>query len=103
MAGGLGVAVDLEGVQTAEHVPMGDLTALLFAESPTRFLIELRPDAYRAVVELADRDEFDGITLNDIGDVVEEPRLTVKAGATQTLVEARLEDLKSAWQTPLGR
>ena len=84
-AGGVGADVD-KGAGGADAVR-------LFAESPTRFLIEVRPqnaDQFRRV--------FDGIPLSAIGKTVKEPRLRI-AGADGEWIVASLQDLKEAWQT----
>jgi phosphoribosylformylglycinamidine synthase len=68
----------------------------LFSESPTRWLVEVRPD--RA-------DEFrgclTGLPAERVGRTVAEPRLRIAVGASEWLIDAALTDLKEAWQSPL--
>ncbi len=67
MAGGLGVEVSLRERPATTDAPTP--ASLLFSESPTRFLLEVRPDGRRPrSLEL-----FDGLPIGRIGDVIEEP------------------------------
>ena len=102
MAGGLGINVDLRAVRTAEAAVWDDFSILLFSESPTRFVVEVEPTSYLPILDLIHRDDFDGITGNDLGGVVEEPRLTIRNQESRNLIDASIDDLKAAWQTPLG-
>ncbi len=89
LAGGLGVeaAIDSPSIHPA---------SLLFSESPTRFLIEVRPGDVMAVGGL-----FRGLPLGILGEVVEAPRLIVRNGSAATLIDVPLSALKEAWQAPL--
>jgi phosphoribosylformylglycinamidine synthase len=104
LAGGLGANVSLEGVpreQTAAHD-----TVLLFSESPTRFLLEVRPADAAELMRL-----FDGLALGRLGTVsgpagdsqpqANPPRLTVRGLDGTTRIDATVVQLKTAWQQPL--
>ena len=67
---------------------------LLFAESNTRFLCEVRPGA-AAEFEAA----LAGVPHARIGEVVDSGKLEI-LGATATIA-AELATLKEAWQKPL--
>jgi phosphoribosylformylglycinamidine synthase len=67
----------------------------LFSESPTRFLLEVRPDAVADVQSL-----FEGLPVGEVGTVTETPRLIVR-DSESTLIDAPLSALKEAWQAPL--
>jgi phosphoribosylformylglycinamidine synthase len=91
-AGGIGAEIsDLKAVAK-------DLAdeALLFAESTTRFLIEVKPDKVAALQQaLAD------VPLYRIGQTVADARLRIATSGTSWLIDAPLTELKEAWQKPL--
>jgi phosphoribosylformylglycinamidine synthase len=93
IAGGLGVEAGLGGVSCPTVVT--GATSLLFSESPTRFILEVRPEALAGVLGL-----FDGLAIGRIGAVTEAPRLVVHDGHP-TLIDVTLSALKDAWQAPL--
>ncbi|MFV2066536.1 MAG: phosphoribosylformylglycinamidine synthase subunit PurL [Pirellulales bacterium] len=70
---------------------------LLFSESNSRFLCEVRPDAvdsFQATME--------GIPHARIGSVVDTPRLCVSIGTpARPVIDAEIDALKRAWQAPL--
>ena len=95
MAGGLGVEASLA------EVPRGDAdhpASLLFSESPTRFVLEVRADDFAPLSEV-----FAGLPTGRIGRVVSAARLVVREGAAEALpiIDAPLSALKAAWQGPL--
>ena len=90
-AGGIGADLTKTG---ADGLP--DAVAL-FAESPTRFLVEVRPDK-AAEFEAALTAET---PFTKLGVTVKEPRLRVVGAAGEWVVWAALKDLKEAWQKPL--
>jgi phosphoribosylformylglycinamidine synthase len=101
LAGGLGLEVSLAAVPrdpAATHD-----TALLFSESPTRFLLEVRPAHLAAVESL-----FSGLPLGNLGTVTtgsdqdpRSPRLTVRGLDGPVVIDRAVADLKTAWQRPL--
>ena len=100
MAGGCGADADLDAVPTDTDVASGDAShpaSLLFSESPTRFVVEVRPESVPAFSELTE-----GLPVGRLGTVTADPRLTIRDARKRTVVNASLIDLKSAWQTPLG-
>jgi phosphoribosylformylglycinamidine (FGAM) synthase-like enzyme len=90
IAGGLGARVVF-----AQDPPDLHPASLLFSESPTRFLLEVRPEATDAIFEI-----LDGLTTDLIGGVIAEPRLVV-LNLKSILIDASLPALKEAWQAPL--
>ena len=82
------------------EIPGGLATALLFAESNTRFLVEVPQDCVGHFEE----------TMGDvphaaIGEVIAEPNLLfvdLDPVADRHLIEANINDLKSAWKKPLA-
>jgi phosphoribosylformylglycinamidine synthase len=90
-AGGLGARLALKDVPRETQMPE---VVLLFAESNTRFLCEVRPDrANEFEAALA------GVPHARIGEVLDSGRLEI-LGATATIA-AQLATLKEAWQKPL--
>ena len=91
-AGGIGA--DVTGL-TAIAPDLTD-TARLFSESPTRFLLEVKPANAAALAEI-----FAALPLTKIGTTVKEPRLRIAGADGEWLIWAKLEELKEAWQKPL--
>ena len=78
---------------------------LLFSESPTRFLIEVRPSCQQLLAEV-----FNGLPLGRLGEVTSgaggnqaaRPRLVVRGLDESVVIDADVADLKAAWQRPLA-
>ena len=92
-AGGLGASIRLDAVPRDDD---DDPIALLFSESPTRFLLEVAPED-RGRVEAA----LASWPLGVLGEVVDRPAVQVTGADGATLVDAPLDLLKAAWQRPL--
>jgi phosphoribosylformylglycinamidine synthase len=88
-----GVGADLS--DTGKIDALSDVVRL-FSESPTRFLIEVRPDQADAFAK-----RFGGLPLVKIGQTVKEPRLRIAGASGEWLVWANLAELREAWQKPL--
>ena len=92
-AGGLGARLALEGMPRPETLQ--EPVMLLFSESNSRFLCEVRP-------ELAG--EFEAVLADApiarLGEVVSEPVLEI-TWQGRTLVQSDLNSLKQAWLRPL--
>jgi phosphoribosylformylglycinamidine synthase len=98
-AGGLGAKISLVDVPCKAATSgrgLANLSAatLLFSESNTRFLCEVRPENAAAF-----ESTLAGIPHARIGEVTDSGRLEIR-GKT-TLVDADLKTLKEAWQKPL--
>jgi phosphoribosylformylglycinamidine (FGAM) synthase-like enzyme len=92
-AGGLGA--DLAGLSTAGGGLPDEV--LLFAETPTRFVVEVRPDQ-----EAAFRACLGGeVSLTPLGQTCKESRLRIAGAGGEWVVRAQLARLKEAWQQPL--
>jgi phosphoribosylformylglycinamidine synthase len=89
-AGGLGA--DL----TSHGGPDLDDLAALFAETPTRFLVEVKPTHVQGFEAACA-----GLPLMAVGSVVETPRLRIAGGNGEWVIWATLEELREAWQAPL--
>ncbi len=90
-AGGLGLALDLRAAPRAEELDRDDL--LLFSESATRFLVEVRP-ADAAAFEAA----LAGLPCARVGAVTDADELVVTGLDGTEALRARLASLKAAWQ-----
>jgi phosphoribosylformylglycinamidine synthase len=85
-AGGLGMKLQL---------PDGREDVLLFSESPSRFLVEVRPaDAPAFEKALA------GVALARLGEVAADGRLVIR-GRKGVVIDEPIAGLKEAWQRPL--
>jgi phosphoribosylformylglycinamidine synthase len=93
-AGGLGIEADLQGLPRAKDCT--SIEAQLFAESNSRYVVEVEPVKY---------DAFARIMLNlpfgQVGKVTGEPRLVIRDEEGRAVVDAEMSDLKQAWQRPL--
>jgi phosphoribosylformylglycinamidine synthase len=92
-AGGIGADITRHG-DSAE--PLADEVAL-FAESTSRFLLEVRPRDATALRESVGA----GVPLAEVGHTCPEPRLRIAGGGGGWIVSAVLAQLKEAWQMPL--
>ena len=89
-AGGVGLDIaGLNAIAEADEVR-------LFSESPSRFLIEARPDHAAALGAC-----FAGVPFVRVGVTVSEPRLRVAGANGEWLIWVKLAELKEAWQKPL--
>lgn len=93
-AGGLGVELDLRRVPGAQDFEREDY--LLFSESPSRLLIEVRPEARQRLEQT-----LDGTAYACIGTVTERPELRITGLAGHEIVRERIEALKGSWKAPL--
>jgi phosphoribosylformylglycinamidine synthase subunit PurSL len=96
-AGGFGAVVHTNAipVPSKQDVP---LEGLLFGESPTRFLLEV-PFEWERSLEIL----FEGLPIGCIGQVSEQPRLTIFGSEHDSLlINATLAELKQAWHRPLA-
>jgi len=101
IAGRLGANVSL-GAVPHEAAATSDLV-LLFSESPTRFLLEVRPECLESLTSL-----LEGLPLGRLGFVdpggdlerTASPRLVVRGQGGLTVLDCAVADLKTAWQRP---
>jgi phosphoribosylformylglycinamidine synthase len=97
IAGGLGLEADLAAVPRADDAANDGV--LLFSESPSRYLLEVRPEAADALARL-----FDGLPIARIGAVTggdDEPQVVVRGLDGPPAIDAPVNELKSFWQRPL--
>jgi phosphoribosylformylglycinamidine synthase len=92
-AGGLGA--ELTGV--AATAPKAELEVLLFAESLTRFVIEVAPLHVKAMRECFGAE----VPLFALGRTCSKPHLRIAGPNDEWAISAALKNLKEAWQRPL--
>ena len=95
-AGHVGLSVDLAAVPYEGAERCCRDSVLLFSESASRFLAEVRAehaDAFEA--------RLSGLPLARVGRATDEASLTVQGLSGAKLLQAPLERLRTAWQTPL--
>ena len=90
-AGGIGADITQPG-----DPQLGD-EALLFSESPSRFLLEVKPPAVNALAEIFGSE----IPWRQIGKTCKESRLRIAGTNGEWIIWAGLDELKEAWQRPL--
>lgn len=89
IAGGLGIDASLRDVPCAATAAR-DLT-LLFAETPSRFILEVEPESERALMDL-----FGGLPLGRLGTVQANPSLSVRGLDHRPVIAAGLDRLTTA-------
>ncbi|MBN2427025.1 MAG: phosphoribosylformylglycinamidine synthase [Deltaproteobacteria bacterium] len=92
-AGGLGLEIDLGGITAAEAM-RDDL--LLFSETPSRFLVTVRPENHRRFESLFSRTD-----VSEIGNVLSNSHFIIKGRNGEALIRSDIHTLKQAWQAPL--
>jgi phosphoribosylformylglycinamidine synthase len=95
-AGGVGLAIDLSAVPLDGSAALRRDDVLLFSESNSRFLVEVRPDNAAAFEA-----EFNGTAVARIGKTDASSCFVATGLDGREVVRAELSRLKSAWQTPL--
>jgi phosphoribosylformylglycinamidine synthase len=93
-AGGLGV--DFTGLGQLPGADGLSDEARLFSESPTRFILEVKPENAAAFEAC-----FVGLPVGHVGVVLTEPRVRLAGSGGEWLVWVKLSELKDAWQKPL--
>jgi phosphoribosylformylglycinamidine synthase len=94
IASGHGLEIDLRDMPVTES-DLADSTRL-FAESPTRFLVEVTPDNAPELEKILRQTPH-----ARIGRVLDSPRLRVW-GDGGSVIDANIATLRSCWQTPLA-
>jgi phosphoribosylformylglycinamidine synthase len=91
-SGGLGMELDLANAPRDAEVTSDDV--LLFAESNSRFIVEISR-AKRTAFE----DRMAGVPFGCIGRIVTYPDFIVRGISGETVVSAEIYQLKEAWQS----
>ncbi len=94
-AGGFGIEADLSGIVCSSDVVRAE--QLLFSETPSRYIVEIRREDFGAFASLCGQVRF-----AEIGKVVSEPRLVIRDAKRNKVVDADIFELKQCWQGGLG-
>ncbi|BBA70135.1 phosphoribosylformylglycinamidine synthase subunit PurS [Geobacter sulfurreducens] len=95
-AGGFGIAAELPRVLWGGDESLKSDAALLFSESASRHLVTVRPESREAFESV-----MAGNCFSSIGVVTEEGKVTVAGLSGTRVIDAGIEELKQAWQSPL--
>lgn len=95
-AGRLGAEINVKKVPLGESFSRDDY--ILFSESNSRFLIEVDPKN-KADFEQA----LAGLPFAEIGKVTDSGRLIINGSYGKVIADEDIEDLREAWQKPLGQ
>ncbi len=90
-AGGLGIEADLRALPKAADCTQADVQ--LFSESNSRYIVEVEPDKFDTFAKL-----MLNLPFGQIGKVIEEPKLIVRATDGNEVINAELHVLKEVWQ-----
>ncbi|MBI3553240.1 MAG: phosphoribosylformylglycinamidine synthase subunit PurL [Elusimicrobia bacterium] len=93
-SGEFGAAIDLDDVARSGSIYSNE--ALLFSESPSRVLLEVKPENEAAFLKCAK-----GATVKRIGETIANPILKVRGLDGLVVLEEPLSALKTAWQRTL--
>ncbi len=93
-AGGCGMTLNLSSVATEGTIHRND--TLLFSESNSRFVVEVRPEHQKQFETL-----LKDIPWGLLGKVTSEPNLKINGLNKKTVINENIYDLKEAWQLPL--
>ena len=91
-SGGFGMKLDLTSVPRDAEAATDDV--LLFAESNSRFIVEVSRWNRSAFEEC-----MEGVPFGCIGSVVAYPDFNVRGISRETVVSAKIHQLKEAWQS----
>lgn len=93
-AGGLGATVLLKKLPYKGKLRRDD--ALLFSESNSRLIAEVAPVHEKALAKV-----FKGLPLAKVGTVEASPELVIYGLKDQPVINARIDELKEIWKSPL--
>lgn len=93
-AGGYGMELDLSQVPVEEGVDRDDV--ILFAESNSRFIIEVQPEKQQEFEET-----ISDIPYGCIGKVLDDDIFTILSQNGEMVITEKISDLKEAWQATL--
>ncbi|MFH1646294.1 MAG: phosphoribosylformylglycinamidine synthase subunit PurL [Chloroflexota bacterium] len=93
-AGGWGMTVNLKDVPLVEPIDRDDF--ILFAESNSRFLVEVSPESKKDFEKA-----MSGTAFAEIGRVTDGDAFEVYGRDGKKILQATISELKEAWQKPL--
>ncbi len=96
-SGEIGLELELEEAPYRDNPDWRRDDVLLFGESQSRFLVEVRPEHADTFEDL-----FDDIPCGRVGKLRDDSMLHVRGLAGNMILEEPLADLKAQWQTPFA-
>jgi phosphoribosylformylglycinamidine synthase len=96
-AGRIGLRLDLGAVPTPLHQSL-PTAALCFAETPSRYLLEIAPQHLADVTAILNHL---AVPFAPIGALIDQPNLIVRSPKNTTLLDAPLDPLRQAWLSTL--
>jgi len=90
-AGGLGIEAHLRGLPKSKDCSRTSVQ--LFSESNSRYIVEVAPKDYDAFAK-----RMLNLPFGQIGKVTEAPSLVIKDEDGRSVIDARIDILKQAWQ-----
>ena len=93
-SGGYGMSLSLGNIPTVEEITFDDF--LLFSESNSRFIVEIEQQHQDAF-----ENHMDSVPIGCLGTVTETPEFVINGLTGKRIVDTSIDNLKSAWQTPL--
>lgn len=94
-AGRIGLDLDVEGLPMQDEL---SLQAACFAQTPSRYLLEIKPADLDAVVRCL---RELGASFGQIGAFAEHDRLTLRTPRDGRVLDEPLDDLLQSWRAPL--
>jgi len=94
-AGGLGMELDLRQILGAAHFRREDF--MLFSESPSRLLVEVRPENKKRFESL-----LQGCVWSKFGKTLETGKFGVIGLQGKPVIREDIEELKASWKRPLA-
>jgi phosphoribosylformylglycinamidine synthase len=94
IGGQLGLQVDLDQVPS-EEISRSD--RMLFSESAGRFVITVAPENRKRFEDI-----FSGLPCSCVGQVTEQPLLTIDGLDKRNLISVQVSELAAAWKMPFG-
>ena len=93
-AGELGMEISLDAMPLSRDISR--LDQILFSESTSRFIVELKPENIGKFAQICK-----DIRFGQIGKVTEQTKLIIKDANNKTVIDEEISELKEAWQKPL--
>ncbi len=90
-AGRIGLNLDLAALPTATAL---DAPTACFAETPSRYLLEIQPDKLDAVIKSLRKTNT---PFGQVGSFTDHDRLTLRTPQDGQILDTKLDDLRNAW------
>ncbi|WP_165071683.1 phosphoribosylformylglycinamidine synthase subunit PurL [Paludisphaera rhizosphaerae] len=98
-AGRIGASISLKDVPCDSAA--GSDAAILFSETPSRFLVEVEPDLLSDFAGVLEGLPYARLGVTKAAEAGEAARLVIEGVAGERVVDASLDELEDAWRRPL--